>query len=311
MKKIFDVLYYYVRNELLKHKNDIRFIKGKYAHRDLIGIDEISAKIIELINGEKPFCVARFGATELFCASSFEFSIEKFKEKSMHQLCEWSGFFPEDVNYGERFNKCLIESIQNVDILSVWNLRFEEYYINHFMKENLDLIYLADLEPWKNPDNPWSSALENKKVLVIHPFEDTILSQYKKREKIYPQTDILPSFELKTIKAVQTLAGERDVRFSTWFDALDWMYQKTLQIEYDVAIIGCGAYGLPLAAKIKKAGKKAIHLGGATQLLFGIKGRRWDELPQYQYVRDYYNEYWVYPNERISNYKKVEEGCYW
>lgn len=43
------------------------------------------------------------------------------------------------------------------------------------------------------------------KVLVIHPFEDTIKSQYQKREKLFPGTDILPEFELKTLKAVREI----------------------------------------------------------------------------------------------------------
>ena len=31
-----------------------------------------------------------------------------------------------------------------------------------------------------------------------------------------------------------------------------------------------------VSARLKKAGKKTIHLGGSTQILFGIKGKRWD-----------------------------------
>ena len=116
-----------------------------------------------------------------------------------------------------------------------------------------------------------------KKVLVIHPFEKSIQEQYKKRVMIFPNSQILPEFELKTLKAVQTLCGEQDERFETWFDALDYMYEQALNIDFDVAIIGCGAYGMPLASKLKNAGKQAIHLGGATQLLFGIKGYRWEE----------------------------------
>ena len=46
------------------------------------------------------------------------------------------------------------------------------------------------------------------------------------------------------------------------------------EIEFDVAIIGCGAYGLPLAVEAKRMGKQAIHMGGATQVLFGIKVNR-------------------------------------
>ena len=62
----------------------------------------------------------------------------------------------------------------------------------------------------------------------------------------------MPEFELKTLKAVQTIAGEKDERFSTWFEALEYMFEETMKIDFDIAIIGCGAYGMPLAAKLKK-----------------------------------------------------------
>ena len=86
-----------------------------------------------------------------------------------------------------------------------------------------------------------------------------------------------------------------------------------MNIEFDIAIIGCGAYGLPLAAKIKKSGKQAIHLAGATQLLFGIKGKRWEENADFSYVRKWFNEEWVYPSDedKLENGNCVEGGCYW
>jgi hypothetical protein len=63
--------------------------------------------------------------------------------------------------------------------------------------------------------------------------------------------------------------------------------------DFDVAIIGCGAYGFPLAAHLKRLGKKAIYMGGATQLLFGIKGKRWDN---YRLISNFFNEHWVRPS---------------
>ena len=74
--------------------------------------------------------------------------------------------------------------------------------------------------------------------------------------------------------------------------------------------VGAGAYGLPLAYHAKKLGKKAIQLGGPTQILFGIKGKRWDD---HDVISKLYNSYWVRPSadETPSNYKAVEEGCYW
>jgi hypothetical protein len=82
------------------------------------------------------------------------------------------------------------------------------------------------------------------------------------------------------------------------------------KIDFDIAIIGCGAYGFPLAAHVKRIGKKAIHLGGPTQMLFGIKGKRWIENPNFNEI---INEHFVFPNdsERIPNANKVEGACYW
>lgn len=62
--------------------------------------------------------------------------------------------------------------------------------------------------------------------------------------------------------------------------------------DYEVAIIGAGAYGLPLAAHARDTGHVAIQMSGATQLLFGIKGRRWDTHPQ---ISKLYNPAWVRP----------------
>ena len=59
-------------------------------------------------------------------------------------------------------------------------------------------------------------------------------------------------------------------------------------------------------------GKKSVHLGGATQVLFGIKGKRWEG--ELKHIGDkFYNEYWVRPleSERPKNYLSVEQGCYW
>jgi len=93
---------------------------------------------------------------------------------------------------------------------------------------------------------------------------------------------------------------------------LESMKQKIENIDFDICIIGCGAYGFPLAAHVKRMGKKAFHLAGVTQLLFGIKGRRWEESEVWPYM-NLFNENWVRPsdNEKPNNAQKVEGGCYW
>ena len=53
----------------------------------------------------------------------------------------------------------------------------------------------------------------------------------------FKKNNLLPKFELKTIKAVQTSANEK-CEFKTWFEALDSMKQQMDKIDYDIALIG-------------------------------------------------------------------------
>ena len=252
--------------------------------------------------------LARYGSTELYATEVFDLKLRFKYNNALNMLCNNAGFFPYNYNDAEQFKNLLIKASENVDIFAIWNMFMEEQYIKKYMRD-VYLTQLRFIEPWF-AENPWTEALKGKKVLVIHPFSETIIEQYKKREYLFENKKILPNFELEVIKAVQTIAGEKDDRFNTWFDALNWMYEETIKKEFDVVLIGCGAYGMPLASMIKNAGKQAIHMGGVLQILFGIKGARWDDDP---IVSNLYNEYWVRPsnNEKIINASSVEGGCYW
>ena len=48
--------------------------------------------------------------------------------------------------------------------------------------------------------------------------------------------------------------------------------------------------------------------GGALQLLFGIRGKRWDDHP---IISKLYNDAWVRPEETLAHKEKVEGGSYW
>lgn len=291
-------------------------VMPRYAHKPVMGMKETNQWIYNKIISGEPFLVARFGNTELqtivyyidaYRMGNLENSEKLFKEWFVN-LQELSGFFPSTEKLAGKFVEEIISACKKVDMLAMWHCNMEDYFINKYM-ENTVLTYISRIEAWRC-DEPWSAALKGKKVLIIHPFEDTIRNQYARRELLFKNKDVLPEFELITLKAVQTIAGERDERFATWFEALDYMYTEAMKKEFDIAIIGCGAYGMPLAAKIREQGKQAIHLGGATQLLFGIKGKRWIESPM---IKLDYNDNWVFPSddEKPKSSQNVEGGCYW
>lgn len=287
-----------------------------YANRWMMGNKKTHQLIAEKIRSGSPFMVARFGNTELSVMTSVlkrrlfgntpEIN-ERFNEW-FHNLGELSGFFPNDPDLAEKFTDLMLDACKDVDILAMYHCYMDDYVVTEYMK-NTKVTFLNHIEPWRS-ETPWTAALKGKKVLVIHPFEESVKKQYAKRKLLFSNENVLPEFDLKTLKAVQTIAGEKDERFETWFEALDYMYREALKIDFDIAIIGCGAYGLPLAAKLKNAGKQVVHMGGATQILFGIKGRRWIDNSRSGIQ---INDAWVYPQESETpkNAKVVENHCYW
>jgi len=224
-------------------------------------------------------------------------------------LCNNAGVFPNDIKIMEKYAHASLDLLPEIDLLIFWGYVLGESYLRNKYAPNANLINQKALEPYLLK-KPWSRFLKGLKVLVVHPFADTIQKQYLKREEIFNNPDILPEFDLKTIRAVQSLGGNHS-GFENWFVALDSMKNNIRNTEFDVCIIGAGAYGMHLSAYVKKLGKIAIHMGGSTQLLFGIKGDRWDKyVPE---VSKLYNSSWVRPSddEKPLIYSAIENGCYW
>ena len=276
---------------------------------------------------DRPALIARFGSGELHAVATY---LRKEKprrfigQKSLSyvfgeidtfwwhdgirmSLSNGAGMFSNDDAGIELFSRIVLKDCHEIDILGSW--RDEECLVNPFMGD-YKAVPLQDLEPYYNGPPYWTSALRGKNVLVIHPFISSIRKQYEKRSLLFASQDLLPDFNLIGYKPVQTLAGLRDSRFTEWSDALSFMQSEISNLEFDIAIIGAGSYGLSLGAYIRRLGKKAVHLGGATQILFGVRGKRWDQSPFFQNI---FNENWVYPeeSERPPRADSVESGCYW
>lgn len=322
MKRPFTYYYY-----LLKGKKRIKVVKKidaipmmkkmnyQFAGRRIESEEEVQKAIAADIRSGRPFVAGRLGANEVANMRSFEFQDKRVIDINRNLLCQGSGFFPNDQAYMPRFYETMIHACENTDYLAAWFQPFEDYYLKNVFPKDMHMTYLHYIDPFHYAKHPWTEALEGKKVLVIHPQAKIIEEQYKNnREKIFPGTNILPEFELHVQKAVQVnFAGAKDDRYATWFEALEDMFQKAMQIDFDVAILGCGAYGLPLAVKMKEAGRQAVHMGGTTQILFGIRGKRWDEDKNHQFLKQYYSDAWVRlgAKDKPKDANAVENGCYW
>jgi hypothetical protein len=287
------------------------------AYRRAVRWDEEGSAIArEVLSSDRPALIARLGSSELACVSFYTrwragTAVRLGYPRALRRVMRVNaGVFPTDDAALDRFSEVFLDAVSKTDVMGVWFNRNEDRIVGHFCPE-ARLVQLEALNCVLRED-PWSAGLAGKVVLVVHPFARTIESQYlTRRSLLFDNPRVLPEFELKTLVAVQSGAGN-ECGYGDWFEALEHMREEVARIDFDVAIVGAGAYGLPLAAAVKDLGRQAVHLGGATQLLFGIRGRRW-EVESPDDIAPLFNEHWVRPSaeETPQGSSSVEGGCYW
>lgn len=280
---------------------------------EILSAKESNRRMAEMIRSKEPCFVGRIGSTELETICNYQYFTGRSRDSGVpytqnitNMLCDWTGFFPAEHTAMDRFCELYLKKIKEADMLwCMWESFYEDRLYRDFCPQTKLTRYDETGFPLYD-EEPWTYALEGKKVLVIHPFDVSIRQNYRRKEALFDNKRFLPDFELKTLRAVQTLADHKDVPYRDWFEALEYMEAQMQEIDFDVALIGAGAYGFPLAAFAKSIGKQAFHIGGMLQLYFGIRGKYYDKF-------HYHKESWSRPleTERPSGYQKVEEGRYW
>ncbi|MBU8540738.1 hypothetical protein [Falsiroseomonas tokyonensis] len=224
-----------------------------------------------------------------------------------HQMFLNVGLFPADDASLDRFCKALTEAVGQLDIMGLMGYSGEAQVVKRYAP-NAKLIKLKALDPWYF-DNPWSAHLAGKRVTVVSPFATTIERQYRRRAEIWPGRDVLPAFDLRTIEMPLSpgLVAPSD---ASWEARLERMIAAVEREAYDVLLIGAGGISILMAAHAKRRGAVGFHMGGPTQVLFGIRGRRWDKE---KFFRDSATPAWVRPSgaEAPPTVTQIERGAYW
>ena len=153
---------------------------------------EASDLIKETLLKDEPCMICRFGGTELRAITTFlnikelntvQKILHLFRDESIFwsskikwMMQNYSGFFPPTPENLSHFAELMLNDSSYIDILCSW--RCEESRLKKFFEQAVH-IPLANLEPYRF-DPPWTQALRGKKVLVIHPFVDTIIKTIRK-----------------------------------------------------------------------------------------------------------------------------------
>lgn len=227
------------------------------------------------------------------------------------------GLFPVQKKIFNRFLVEYREAVRSLDLVAQWQASgtYEAALENALLERlcpqavRVGFYFLRIL----NPRAGWLDDLTGLKWLVIHPFARTIRQQLPRLSELGVYSHAVGENLAQRARDTTTLACPQlpymvPPRHRDWFQALEEMKvaMEKQSDAFDLALIGAGAWSLPLAAHAKKIGKKALHLGGSLQLLFGIKGGRFDD-------NEIYNRDWIrpLPDERPANHRLMENGAYW
>jgi hypothetical protein len=224
-----------------------------------------------------------------------------------HQAFLNVGLFPETDASLDEFCRRIVAAAGTMDVMGVMGYPGEPAVLGRHAPQ-ARLIPLRSLDPWFFP-NPWSRHLAGRRVAVISPFAATIERQYARRAEIWPGTDILPEFDLRTIR-MPLSPGLAPPAEADWQERFERMRDALEAAPYDIALVGAGGISLLLAAHAKAMGRVGFHTGGPTQILFGIRGRRWDGEAFFQQRM---NQAWVRPDPEDTppGVVKIERGSYW
>ena len=277
-------------------------------------------KIRELMAGDKPFFIGRNGTIEtevlFFWLSNRQGPLFiDYPARLSQQIQQNAGVFPNTSQSIDKWCAAYMDALKVMDggaagwYKPIYHL---EQCVMDLAAPSVFRTPLRSLEPYYvAAGERWTETLAGKRVAVVSSFADTMRTQIGR--PIWPDglldiSGVEWSF-IRTGYAPIVARGQAE-----WPECPDWDSAVTYVVEKaagaDVALIGCGALGMIIAGRLRRQGVSCIVLGGAIQVLFGIKGRRW---AQHDVISGFWNDAWVSPaaHEVPGGAGAVEGGCYW
>jgi len=293
-------------------------------------IDVGARQIYETMAGPEPFFIGRNGTIELevifFWMTQRLGAGIPYPERYLETISRNAGIFPATDSSIDAWCKEYCESLRELNGLAAgWYKpleRVEAAILKHHATGSEFQCPLRSLEPYYvEPDLQWTRALSGKRVTVVSSFTDSIRKQIEgenfpriwaaQNRGLLNPPGITWSF-VKTgyAPALAMGRGGWPAGVDCWQDAVAHVVAGVKESDADVAIIGCGGLGMLIGAELKRQGISAIILGGATQVLFGLKGTRW---ATHNIISGFWNDAWIWPSEaeKPRGAILVEGGCYW
>ena len=290
-------------------------LRNRICFRNLSVCSEDSDLIRKLIFTEKAFMLSRFGNVEFdfinfyyrvnytnsFFKNSLFFFRKEYPNDSRNRVSVNAGVSNFSPSNYKQFYDLYVESIRDIDFFFRW---FSGDRLIETLGFKGTVFPLNTLNILDNPSF-YSGVFDGKSVLVVSPFNASINYQLDCNFQFIQEHLGIDNIFVEVITSPFSVTSDDD-----WFDNLQLLKTSirnaALDRNIDYVILGCGAFGLPLASFCKTLGISSLHLGGVTQLLFGIRGSRWSGY-------DLSKDGWINPiSSDIPTFSNmIEGGCYW
>lgn len=289
--------------------------------------------LCSVVAGGQPFFIGRNGTIETEVLTFFlRFRIpntpyyREYPERYLDQIQRNAGVFPATPESIDAWATEYLSHLPKLTGLAAgWYapmVAFEKYILDTFAPQAFRTP-LRSLEPYYVPPQlQWTRQLSGKKVAIVSSFAETIQRQVwgenfpgiwtgENAGLLSPSRPVEWSF-IRTGYAPITALGHAGwpAGVRCWQDAVEGCVREVVATGAHVAIIGCGGLGMIIAGRLRTRGISAFVLGGATQILFGVKGGRWE---RHEIISTFWNDAWVWPadDEIPGGAGLVEGGCYW
>ena len=276
--------------------------------RPLLSRDEFVTRVRSAITESTPFSTGKLGVSErallyypLLLGDESDPRRRRAYEVSLaFKSLSQSGIFPADPGFYREWGELLADSVRRHDCIGLFpDAHPMQLELLQRLGLDADVVIYLNQEPDRSPKADdarcWLPSLGGRKLLIVSPFAELLRSRANEEtfEAVWEKTG-KGWFAPASVEALEFAYGTdpaTHARYSTARDLLDEITDEIARRDFDVALIGAGGLGDPIAAFVKSLGKVGFCLGGHTQVLFGVLGERWRENADWE--RDYFNDSWI------------------
>lgn len=284
------------------------------------GAEKICQTIQQALETGNGALIGRHGTIELTMMLLYEMN-QTIDANRLPILEKNAGIYPKSQKTALEWVKAYKEATASADVMAAgWYSPLAKAELSFLEKvvPSVSLVPLRSLEPYYVPDGQsWTRLLEGHTVAVVSSFTNTMKEQLRYKDGIWPnRPSLLPeSTKWKFVRSYYSPALAKGRchwpdAITSWKEAVEYLEKNVLQTGARFCLMGCGGLAMPLAARLKQKGVICIVLGGAIQLLFGIKGKRWEN---HSIISEFFTNEWTYPkdSEVPNGFVEIEGGCYW